>query len=154
MNATASTFSSEYARATMNITDFMATIALMTWTIGFMIFMTAKGNHEHQFGQTAPTHTNNENEHEIQTEIQPLPPTNGWKNIGIYHLNKPQTLSKAEREALATVGGNAAFLYERTYKSGAKSWRYAIGDTWFYPTESAVKRRGLDLFGNDTLDVE
>lgn len=149
MNTSTDSFSSENTRAVMDITDFMATVALFTWTIGCLMFMTAKGNHDHQFGQSEPSHTNNENEH----ENQPLSVTNGWENIGIYHLNKPQTLKKAEREALAIVGGNAAFLYERTYKSGSKSWRYAIGDAWFYPTESAVKRRGLDLFGN-TLDDE
>lgn len=126
----------------MDITDFMATVALFTWTFGFLLFITAKGNHDHQFGQTNPD------------QKQEEPRTTDWKHIGIYYLNKPQTLKKAEREALAAVGGNASYLYERTYKSGAKSWRYRIGDTWFYPTETSVRRRGLDLFGNDTLDIE
>jgi hypothetical protein len=66
----------------------------------------------------------------------------------------PQTLSKKERSAIdAAGGGNAAYLYEKTHASGKKSWRYAIGNNWFYPTETAVRRRGLDMFGNHMADI-
>jgi hypothetical protein len=81
--------------------------------------------------------------------------TNNWTPIGIYHLNKPQTLTKKERDAIDTVGGgNATYLYEKKHASGKKSWRYSIGDTWFYPTETAVRRRGLDMFGSHLTDLD
>jgi hypothetical protein len=139
MNTTNSYALDNYDNEMMVVTDFMATIALFTWTIGCLLCMTAT---DHQFGQPPPV-----------PEPQPQQSSN-WDCSGIYHLNRPQTLTKAERAALDIVGGNAAFLYERTHKSGAKSWRYAIGDTWFYPSERNVRRRGLDLFGNNRFDIE
>lgn len=73
----------------------------------------------------------------------PPPSTGHWYAVGLYDLRKPQMLPKAERNAATKYGGAYAILYERAYPSGAYAWRYTLDRvTWFYPTRSAVIRRG------------
>ena len=135
--------------------DIIATVALTAWTLGFLWFITNTNNNQipappfYRRGNPVltveDTAANESEEEEIKT---------AWVPIGIYHLNKPHQLSKAEREALDAVGGgNAAHLYQKIHASGNKSWRYRIGDTWFYPRETAVRKRGLDLYGNHTANL-
>jgi hypothetical protein len=127
----------EYANAD-TMMEYLATAALTLWTIGFLWIITKPNNNQIP---PPPFYTANEEEE-----------TN-WHRVGVYHLNKPHQLSKAERQALAEVGGTAASLYEKIHDSGNKSWRYRIGDTWFYPRETMVRRRGLDMFGNHTTHL-
>lgn len=140
----------EYANID-NFMDYIATAALTVWTLGFLWFITSPRNNQippppfYRRGAPVVEATSDEEEEQQQST---------WKPIGIYNLNKPQTLTKKEREALDAVGGgNASYLFEKTHASGKKSWRYGIGETWFYPTETAVRRRGLDLFGNHTNNL-
>ncbi len=138
----------------MNLMDILATAALTAWTLGFLWFITSAKNNRipnppfyrspvYAVEETPDQETPDEEEEEEDT----------WNRVGIYSLEKPQTLSKAERQALGAGGGKAALLYEKVHLSGNKSWRYQIGDTWFYPRESAVRRRGLDMFGNHTENL-
>lgn len=72
-----------------------------------------------------------------------------WYTVGLYDLRKPQTLTKMEREAATQHDGTSAILYEREYPSGARAWRYSLdGYEWFYPTRSAVLRRGRTSEGD------
>ena len=135
----------EYANVD-NLMDYIATVALTAWTLGFLWFITSSRNNQIP---DPPFYRRSEATSNQEEEVQQSPAS--WKPVGIYSLNKPQTLTKKEREALdAAGGGNASYLFEKTHASGKKSWRYGIGETWFYPTETAVRRRGLDLFGNHT----
>jgi hypothetical protein len=127
----------EYATAD-NMMDYLATAALTMWTIGVLWFITKSNNN-----QIPPPPFYTAKEHE----------ETNWHPVGIYHLNKQHQLSKAERQALEEVSGTATHLYEKIHASGNKSWRYKIGDTWFYPRETMVKRRGLDMFGNHTKNL-
>jgi hypothetical protein len=154
MNSTA-TFSLYNERKTgpMGPSDMLAVALLTAWTLGFLWFIT----HAKNGGQIPPPPFYRRgdpiNEAASSDEEEPAT-TDNWNPIGIYHLNMPQTLSKKERSAIdAAGGGNAAYLYEKTHASGKKSWRYAIGNNWFYPTETAVRRRGLDMFGNHMADI-
>jgi hypothetical protein len=73
---------------------------------------------------------------------------NTWTSVGFYDLRSPQTLTKKERAAAAHNGKNAV-LYEKVYASGARAWRYSLdGYEWFYPTRTAIARRGLTSDGD------
>jgi hypothetical protein len=77
---------------------------------------------------------------------------NAWTPVGFYDLRSPQTLTKKERAATATHDGKNALLYEKVYASGARSWRYSLdGYEWFYPTRTAIIRRGLTEDGDILL---
>jgi hypothetical protein len=118
--------------------DILATVVLTVWTISILWLIT--GTQSNQI--PAPPFYS-------QDAQKDQDKTNNWTPIGIYHLNKPHQLSKAEREALDAVGGGTAtHLYQKIHPSGNKSWRYQIGDAWFYPRETAVRKRGLNMFGN------
>jgi hypothetical protein len=74
---------------------------------------------------------------------------NTWTPVGFYDLRSPQTLTKKERAAAATHDGKNAVLYEKVYASGARAWRYSLdGYDWFYPTRTAIARRGLTEDGD------
>ncbi len=77
-------------------------------------------------------------------DMQPPHQPNTWHAVGFYDLRRPQTLTKREREAAAEHNGTNAVLYEKTYASGARAWRYSLdGYDWFYPTRTAVGHRGM-----------
>jgi hypothetical protein len=138
----------ERATNTMGPGDMFAVALLSAWTLGFLWLIT----HTRDGGQIPPPPFYR---HEAPAPTPTPVSTDNWTPIGIYHLNKPQTLTKKERDAIDTVGGgNATYLYEKKHASGKKSWRYSIGDTWFYPTETAVRRRGLDMFGSHLVDLD
>ncbi len=78
-----------------------------------------------------------------QPKQQPPPNPGSWHAVGLYDLRKPQSLTKVERDAAANHDSTNAVLYEKTHPSGTHSWRYSLdGYTWFYPTRTAVIRRG------------
>jgi hypothetical protein len=84
-----------------------------------------------------------------RSDAAPPPGPETWYTVGLYDLRKPQTLTKVEREAAAQHDGTNAILYERTYTSGARAWRYSLdGYDWYYPTRSAVIRRGRTSEGD------
>ncbi len=84
----------------------------------------------------------------------PPPSPNTWNAVGYYDLRTPQTLTKLEREAAAQHGAKTAILYEKIYASGAHAWRYSLnGHDWYYPTRTAVIRRGRTDSG-DVLRAE
>jgi hypothetical protein len=85
----------------------------------------------------------------------PSPTSDHWQAVGLYDLRKPQTLTKVEREAAAQHDGTNAILYEREYPSGTRAWRYSLdGYEWFYPTRSAVIRRGRTSEGDLLLHAQ
>lgn len=88
----------------------------------------------------------------MRTRGQTPPPPNAWHAVGFYNLGSPQTLPKRERAAATQYDGKNAVLYEKTYASGARAWRYSLNDhDWFYPTRTAVSRRGLTNTGDILL---
>ncbi len=149
-NNTSLNFDLYESEPAMTPIDLLATAALTAWTLGFLWFITSAENNRipnPPFYRPNKTETNTEEAEETFEE-------DSWNRVGIYSLEKPQTLSKAERQALTDVGGGkAVLLYEKVHPSGNKSWRYQIGDTWFYPRETAVRRRGLDMYGNHMADI-
>jgi hypothetical protein len=152
MNSTIHLNMYEYPTAD-TMMDILATVALTAWTLSFLWFITSSKNNQIPappfYRRGTPVEDTMINESEEEEEIN-----TAWVPVGIYHLSRSQQLSKAEREALDAVGGgNAAHLYQKTHASGNKSWRYRIGDTWFYPRETAVRKRGLDLYGNHTENL-
>ena len=82
------------------------------------------------------------------------PPMPGfWYPVGLYDLRKPQSLTKVERNAAAQHDGTNAVLYEKSYPSGTHAWRYSLdGHTWYYPTRTAVIRRGRTDSGDLILN--
>ncbi len=91
------------------------------------------------------------------TPKQQPPAPGSWYAVGLYDLRKPQSLTKVEREAASQHDGTNAVLYEKTHPSGTHSWRYSLdGHTWYYPTRTAVIRRGRtdsgDLLMNTVED--
>lgn len=116
--------------------DIIAAYIILIWIVGIAVFTMTAGYPPRPQAQVPP-----------QSQIQPVTPD--WNLVGVYNLHTPQTLTKAEREALDAVGGDSAvFLYERKYPTGNVAWRYHVGDTTFYPKERNVRRRGMDLWGN------
>lgn len=68
-----------------------------------------------------------------------------WMEIGYYRLTAPETLSRQEREILASTTVTDLFptLYEAINTNGVPFWCYELGEQWIYPPRYMVERRAV-----------
>lgn len=68
-----------------------------------------------------------------------------WIEIGYYRLTDPVSLSRQEREILASTTITDLFppLFEAINTNGVPFWCYELGDQWIYPPRSLVEQRAV-----------
>jgi hypothetical protein len=68
-----------------------------------------------------------------------------WMEIGYYRLTEPESLSRQEREILASTTVTDLFptLYEAINTNGNPFWCYELGNQWVYPPRAYVERRAV-----------